>query len=144
MDLSRRDLLKVGLLGSAALYLPVQRLARAADFRSLTKLPAPYSYPFQRPPSIDLRAAVNGGTAVDTLRMTMREITVPVLGPAGKWVQTPLWVYVGPGGEINPTIHVDKGQPVRIYHKNALPATHPVHGYESWTSVHLHGSASLP
>ena len=144
MDLSRRDLLRFGLLGSAALYLPVQRLARAADFRSLTKLPAPYSYPFTRPPSIDLRAAANGGTAVDTLRMTMRQVTVPVLGPAGKWVQTPLWVYVGPNGEINPTIHVDKGQPIRVYHKNALPATHPVHGYESWTSVHLHGSASLP
>ena len=68
MDLSRRDLLRFGLLGSAALYLPVQRLARAADFRSLTKLPAPYSYPFTRPPSIDLRAAADWHALGDELR----------------------------------------------------------------------------
>jgi hypothetical protein len=91
MELSRRDLLKLGLLSSAALYLPVERLARAADFKSLTKLPTPYSYPFAKPPSIDLRAAANGGTPVTRLEMSMRQVDVGLLGPAGRWPQTPVW-----------------------------------------------------
>lgn len=28
--------------------------------------------------------------------------------------------------------------------RNELPATHPKWGYEAWTSVQLHGSASKP
>ena len=74
----------------------------------------------------------------------MRQVNAGLLGPAPTWPQTPLWAYTGPQGEINPTIHVEKGHAVEIAHTNALPATHPIHGYESWTSVHLHGSASLP
>ena len=74
--------------------------------------------------------------------MTMQQGPVPMLGPA-PWPQTNLWAYTI-NGRINPTIHVDKGQPLEIVHANRLPATHPQHGYESWTSVHLHGSASLP
>jgi spore coat protein A, manganese oxidase len=144
MELSRRDLLKLGLLGSAALYLPVERFARAKDFESLARIPRPYTLPFVRPADIDLRAAANGGEPLTSLEMTMRQVSAPVLGPAPTWPQTPLWAYTGRNGEINPTIHVDKGQPVEITHVNGLPETHPVHGYESWTSVHLHGSASLP
>jgi spore coat protein A, manganese oxidase len=61
MELSRRELVKLGLLGTAALYLPIERVARTKDFRSLAKLPTPFSYPFVKPPSIDLRASANGG-----------------------------------------------------------------------------------
>jgi FtsP/CotA-like multicopper oxidase with cupredoxin domain len=137
MELSRRDLLKIGALSGAALYLPMERLARAKDFRSLARLPRPFTYPFVRPADIDLR----GGGSLD---MRMRQVSAPLLGPAPTWPQTPLWAYTGPQGQINPTIHVEKGRPVEITHYNDLPATHPIHGYESWTSVHLHGSASLP
>jgi FtsP/CotA-like multicopper oxidase with cupredoxin domain len=144
MELSRRDMLKLGLLGGAALYLPVERLARAKDFISLAKLPKPFTASFVRPPDIDLRAAANGGTPVTRLELTMQQVGAPVLGPPPTWPQTNLWAYTGPKGELNPTIHVDKGQPIEILHVNGLPATHPQHGYESWTSVHLHGSASLP
>jgi len=143
MELSRRDLLKLGVLGTAALYLPVERLAQAGDQESLATLPAPFTRPFAKPPEIDLRATATR-PAQNGVALTMRQIRVPVLGPAGAWPQTDLWVYTGPNGEINPTIHVDRGQPVEIAHLNGLPATHPQHGYTSWTSVHLHGSASLP
>jgi FtsP/CotA-like multicopper oxidase with cupredoxin domain len=142
MELSRRDVVKLGLLGGAALYLPMERVARTKDQRSLARLPAPYTYAFSRPPEIDLRAAANGGTPVTSIRMAMQQGPVPMLGPA-PWPQTNLWAYTI-NGRINPTIHVDKGQPLEIVHANRLPATHPQHGYESWTSVHLHGSASLP
>jgi len=142
LSLSRRDVLKLGLLGSAALILPVERIARAKGVESLAKLPTPFTLPFKRPPAIDLRASANGGVAVNRLDMTMRQVNVPILGPAAP--TTPWWAYTGPNGEINPTIHVDKGQPLTVFQHNKLPATHPDHGYTALTSVHLHGSASLP
>jgi FtsP/CotA-like multicopper oxidase with cupredoxin domain len=144
MELRRRDVIKLGVLGSAALYLPVERLARAKGTASLGTLPTPFTLPFVKPPEIDLRAAANGGTPVTSLELTMRQVSAPVLGPAGAWPQTNVWAYTGPGGQVNPTIHVDKGQPIEIMQVNALPERHPQHGYESWVSVHLHGSASLP
>ena len=55
MQLSRRDLLKVGLFSSAALVLPTERIARTqlavADRMPQSKLPAPFTMPFQRPPA---------------------------------------------------------------------------------------------
>src|SRR4051812_6580410 len=135
MELSRRDVLKLGLLGSAALYLPVERLARAEGNGSLTTLPAPFTREFRRPPDIDLR----GGSPVT---LTMKPQQVDVLGPG--FPTTELWTYTGPNNEINPTIHTQKGTPVEITQVNGLPPRHPQLGYESWTSVHLHGSPSLP
>jgi spore coat protein A, manganese oxidase len=119
MELSRRDLVKLGLLGSASLYLPMERLARTKDLRSLAALPKPYVYPFVRPADLDLRAAANGGTPRSQVRMAMRQLDVPILGQPGqpgRYPTTPLWAYTGPRGEVNPTIHVDKGQPVEITH----------------------------
>ena len=50
MELSRRDLLKLGLLGSAALYLPVERVARAADFSGAWRsCPTPFTLPVLPP-----------------------------------------------------------------------------------------------
>jgi FtsP/CotA-like multicopper oxidase with cupredoxin domain len=56
--------------------------------------------------------------------------------------QTLLFGYEGsvPG----PTIKVSQGRKAVVRHCNNLPAAHPTYGYEPWTSVHLHGSASLP
>jgi spore coat protein A, manganese oxidase len=137
MELSRRDVLKLGLLGSAALYLPVERLARAEGNGSLTTLPTPFTRAFVVPPSIDLR---QGGST----QITMRSQRFQVLGPAPTWPSTELWTYVGPQGQVNPTIHVQRNRPVEITQVNRLPDRHPQLGYEAWTSVHLHGSPSLP
>jgi spore coat protein A, manganese oxidase len=142
MDLSRRDLLKLGVLASASLYLPLERFARAKDMESLTALPTPFTAAFQRPPDLDLRGSAG------RLEVTMRQVQAPILGPGRP--QTNLWAYTATDPKdqtktlINPTIHVDKGQPIEVAQVNGLPARHPVHGYESWVSVHLHGSASLP
>ncbi|HWT25254.1 MAG TPA: multicopper oxidase domain-containing protein [Solirubrobacteraceae bacterium] len=158
MELSRRDLVKLGILGGAAMYLPVERMARARDWRSdLRTPPKPYAYYFQRPPEIDLRAAANG-EAISNLRFGMQEVSVSLLGSSAP--NTKIWAYVAEHPVtkqklINPTIHVDKGQPVEFVHGNYLPpgpGAHPFvnltphadKSYPSWTSVHLHGSASLP
>jgi spore coat protein A, manganese oxidase len=137
MQLSRRDVMKLGILGGAVLYLPVERLARAKDIQSLTRLPVPFTLPFARPADIDLRS--NTG-----LELTMKEVSAQILGPAPAWPATPLWAYVGPEEQVNPTLHVQMDKPVAITHVNALPAKHPKLGHPSDTSVHLHGSASLP
>jgi FtsP/CotA-like multicopper oxidase with cupredoxin domain len=79
--------------------------------------------------------------------MVMRQHSREVLGSGSAWPKTPLWMYEGNDNgvaKLNPTIHVDQGQPIRITQVNGLPATHPKHGYTSDTSVHLHGSGSKP
>ena len=43
-----------------------------------------------------------------------------------------------------PTIKVNQRPPGEVRHRNNLPIEHPTLGYAPWTSVHLHGSASLP
>ena len=54
MTLTRRDLLKLGVLGTAALALPVERVARTkaalAGRIAPSKLPKPFSVPFVTPP----------------------------------------------------------------------------------------------
>ena len=54
MELSRRDLMKYGVLGSAALLLPIERVARTQlrvnDRMPASGLPKPYTLPFQTPP----------------------------------------------------------------------------------------------
>ena len=133
LGLSRRDVLKVSALGAAALALPFERTVRAktASKISSKKIPAPYTLPFTTPPILDGRG---GGTLTITQKMANAEIL--------PGVQTPIFGYNGiaPG----PTILARRGTPLNVTVRNELPATHPKWGYEAWTSVHLHGSASKP
>src|SRR4051812_27058728 len=146
MELRRRDVLKLGLLGPAALYRPSERYARALSDDRLTRLPTPFTRAYAPPPLIDLRASANGGQAQTALELEMRQISVPVLGPG--FPTTPLWAYVKgygtPAPMVDPTIKVDQGIPLALTQINRLPKRHPQLGYESLTSVHLHGSPSLP
>ena len=43
-----------------------------------------------------------------------------------------------------PVIHAQRNRAAVVRFRNKLPATHPTLGYESTTSVHLHGGNSLP
>jgi FtsP/CotA-like multicopper oxidase with cupredoxin domain len=150
MELSRRDLMKYGVLGSAALLLPVERLARTQlrinDRMPTSGLPKPFTLPFQTPP---VPTPVKSGN-YDFYTMHMRASSVNVLGP-GK-PNTVIWGYamtdqagnVSPATTPGPTIHVERGRRVAVRHFQSLPATHPDQLYPSTTSVHLHGSASLP
>ena len=80
----------------------------------------------------------------------MRAQKVPVLGP-GKPLTT-IWGYaigdlagnVAPATTPGPTIHVERGRRVAVRHFQDLQATHPDQLYPSTTSVHPHGSGSLP
>ena len=133
MSLSRRDMLKVSAVGAGALVLPFERVVRAKDASDIAanKVPKPYTQPFKTPPVYDM---TGGGTRT----ITQKSATVQIL----PGVNTEIFGYDGmtPG----PTIKVRKGVPVKLEVKNELPAKHPRWGYEAWTSVHLHGSASKP
>jgi spore coat protein A, manganese oxidase len=141
MELSRRDMLKIGLFSSAALMLPAERIARAQlalDNRiPAGELPEPFTLPFRIPPVLTPDYAT-ADTAYYTL--TQQQVQLPILGP-GKPATT-IWGYNGytPG----PTIMNQQGQKAVVRQINSLPKVHPDLRYNVWTSTHLHGSCSLP
>jgi spore coat protein A len=133
LSVSRRDVLKVSALGAAALALPFERVARAKTASKIAenKIPRPYTLPFKVPPVIDGR----GGGTITIAQKMQNAVILP-------GVQTPIFGYNGitPG----PTILARRGTPLNVAVSNELPDKHPNWGYEAWTSVHLHGSASKP
>jgi FtsP/CotA-like multicopper oxidase with cupredoxin domain len=136
-SLNRRELIKVSLLGAAALALPLERVVRAKSISTIPKdqLPRPFTVPFAKPPVL---APVSSDATTDYYQITQRPQTLQIL----PGYQTPVFAYNGtvPG----PTIIARKGRKTVVRQINELPPTHPALGYVPWTSTHLHGSASLP
>jgi spore coat protein A len=137
-QVSRRDVLKFSALGAAALTLPLERIVRAKTVSQIaaSKLPAPYTQPFQVPPVVD---GTKGGTVV--LEQTARKVSIL------PGFQTTIFGYglVGQGATTpGPTIHAQRGTPLTVMQVNKLPGLHPFLNYDPWTSTHLHGSASKP
>ena len=139
MELRRRELLKVGIFGSAAVLLPAERVARTklaqANRIAESRLPQPFTVPFATPPVLTpVRSA--GGT--DFYDITQRAADAAIL----PGLTTTIWGYHGvtPG----PTIVAHQGTPAVVRPRNTLPPLHPTLRYKPWTSTHLHGSASLP
>ena len=139
MELRRRELLKLGVFGSAALLLPAERVARtelALKNRIATsRLPAPFTVPLTTPPVL---APVRSTADTDFYSITQQAAAADIL----PGLKTTIWGYNGlaPG----PTIVVPQGRKTVVRQINALPAVHPTLRYTVWTSTHLHGSASLP
>ena len=139
MPLNRRDLMKVSVFAGAAAALPLERgvnaLSASASRIAESALPAPFTMPFQVPPVI---MPVRSDATTDYYRMTMQPATKEFI----PGLPTQVWGYNGivPG----PTMRVRKGRPVVVRQINSLPLQHPTLGYTPWTSVHLHGQASLP
>ena len=137
--LSRRDLLKAGVFATAAAGLPLQRVLRAAsafDSRmAASKLPRPFTRPFVVPP---VATPVRRDATTDVYRLVMQPVQTEIV----PGFTTTMFGYAGsvPG----PTIRVERDRRAVVRHVNALPQRHPTLGYEMWTSVHLHGSPSLP
>ena len=106
MQYTRRDALKVGLFGSAALALPLQRAASAKSVLDnrmpSSKLPKPFTLPFRIPPVADTgRRCTTARTATASRSRRRRLEILPGF-------QTTVWAYNGivPG----PTIMVTQGQ----------------------------------
>ena len=142
MELTRREALKLGLLGSAVLLLPLERTARAqlkeASRIPESKLPKPFQVPFSVPPVL---RPVRRDATTDYYQVSMRQSRVQILPGFGK---TTIFGYNGiaPG----PTIKARGGRDTVVRQINRLPSRVVVGelGYEPTTSVHLHGSDSRP
>jgi FtsP/CotA-like multicopper oxidase with cupredoxin domain len=107
----------------------------ASDRIAVTKFPKPFTTPLITPPVLE---PVRRSSTTDYYEISMRSNMVDIL-PGFK---TEIWGYNGiPAG---PTIRATRGRPAVVRQINNLPARHPVLGYDAWTSVHLHGSGSLP
>jgi spore coat protein A len=137
MGLTRRDMLKVGVLAGGVLLLPLERGVRAAVTNRIaeSQLPLPFTLPFALPPAA---RPVRSDDSRDLYWLTMREQAAEII----PGYQTRIWGYNGtfPG----PTFDVQRGRPIVVRQVNQLPPAHPVLGYTPYTSVHLHGAASLP
>jgi spore coat protein A len=139
MELKRRDLLKLGLFGSAALLLPAERLARTQlalkNRIPASRLPDPFTVPFTVPPVL---TPVRTDGTTDYYDLTQMQVRAEVL----PGLQTTLWGYNGlvPG----PTIMAERDRATFVRQRNQLPGVHPTLRYTPWTSTHLHGSPSLP
>jgi FtsP/CotA-like multicopper oxidase with cupredoxin domain len=131
---SRRDMLKMSLLGAAALGLPLERAARtqlAVPRLSGSQLPRPFQTAFTVPPVA--QPAYRDDTT-DYYEMTMEQDEVQIIPNLPK---TEIWGYEGitPG----PTIVAKRGRNVVVRQRNEIWSDAHEH-----TSVHLHGNASLP
>jgi spore coat protein A len=137
--MNRRELMKLGLFSSAALALPVERVARTqvalSNRIAQSELPQPFTIPFKTPPVL---APERQTQNYDYYRLVQREQAVEIL--PGK--QTHIWGYNGmtPG----PTIMNTQGRHAVVQQVNDLPDVHPTMRYNVWTSTHLHGSCSKP
>ena len=139
MALTRRDLIKAGVFAGATMSLPLSRVVSgqsALDGRMpASKLPKPFTTPFALPP---VAIPVRSDATTDYYAMHMQPTTVEIVPGY------PTLMFGYEGSVPGPTIKVDQGRKAVVRHCNTLPLTHPTYGYEPWTSVHLHGSASLP
>jgi spore coat protein A, manganese oxidase len=151
--LTRKELLKLGLLGSAALMLPLERTAKtalAAPRLTSSQVAAitPFRVPLPIPPVLqpvrsDDIAGVDPSSGIpfsgtDYYQVTMKASPAKIL-PG--YPDTMIYGYNGitPG----PTIKARQGRQAVVRQINGLPNVSQFN-YPSWTSVHLHGSASLP
>ncbi len=138
-DITRKDMLKLGLLGSAALMLPMERTARTQSAINNripeSRLPRPFEVPFAVPPVFK---PVRSDATTDYFQLTVKQAQVQILPGFPK---TTIYGYNGlaPG----PTLKVRQGRPTVVRHINRLPRV-SFANYRTWTSVHLHGSDSLP
>jgi len=146
MDLTRRDMIKLGALGAAgtagASRLPWSSVieAQVASLLAVSDTPRPFRTWFVRPPVLRPDRTARDQDGVLTDYFTVNEVArraniLPTMS-------TVIYGYNGisPG----PTIKVHRGRRAVMRVNNRLPGVHPSLGQTSTTSVHLHGSASLP
>jgi spore coat protein A, manganese oxidase len=160
MTLSRRDLLKIGALGGAAVALPLERIAQTkggVDRMRTSAMPRPFTRPFITPPAA-VRTGTTEITCFDGIKRSYpsydltQTFGVAEIMPGYK---TPVFGYNG--CLAGPTITAHHDVPIVVNQRNALhlppaapyqnakvPSPYTSNPFQRWTSTHLHGSASLP
>src|SRR3954468_1915860 len=125
MTLTRRALIKMGLLVSGAVALPLERtvtgLTSGTNRIAESALPKPFTIPFAVPP---VATPVRRSATTDFFKIALRPFQADVL-PGYKTV---MWGYNSsyPG----PTINARVGRKTVVRHLNLLPPVHPVLKYK--------------
>ena len=142
MTLTRKELLALGALGSAALLLPMERSAMTKlttpERLPESRLPEPFTVPFGVPPVL---RPVRATDDMDYYQMTMRAARRQILPGLPKTL-----IYGYNGMAPGPTMISSVGRGAVVRQINGLPRTTRLgeRSYKTTTSVHLHGSASQP
>ncbi|MGH3357100.1 MAG: multicopper oxidase family protein, partial [Nocardioidaceae bacterium] len=130
----------LGVAGAAGLPWGATLGAKSASELDESRMPLPFRARFRKPPVLRPWTSTRApdGVWVDHFRLTMREGTANIV----PGMTTTVFGYNGlaPG----PTINVRRCRRASVRIRNHLPARNPVGGDEFTTSVHLHGSGSLP
>lgn len=149
MSLSRRGVLQVGAVGGglAALgvTIPMGEAVRTADWISTSSKPRQFSRRMPIPQTLTPTVMSDEYGEFHHYEIAMRAFSGQVLDAGAP--KTPLFGYAPIGGSPSvpgPTLSVEQNTRVRLRVHNQLPPVHPTFGYPIETSVHLHGSASLP
>jgi spore coat protein A, manganese oxidase len=160
MSINRRDLIKIGAVGGAAMVLPLQHVAftsSSATRMATSALPKRFTLPFRRPPELRPNGRMDITCPDGMARSYPRYDVMQTFGVADilPGYKTPVFAYNGvtPG----PTIRVKHGQPIAVrqanllqrppaapYQNAAAPSPYTPDPWQRSTSTHLHGSASLP
>jgi spore coat protein A, manganese oxidase len=146
VDSTRRDVLRIGGLGilgaagAAALPWGATLGAKSPSTLPAGRMPRPYRAAFVRPPVMHPYKSVRDqdGQWVDHFDLVMH----PGWAHMVPGVRTRVFGYRGlvPG----PTFKVRRGRRSVVRFRNHLPDLNPIGGDNFTTSVHLHGSGSLP
>ncbi|GAB16392.1 putative multicopper oxidase [Arthrobacter globiformis NBRC 12137] len=147
---SRREVLKLGVVGAASLTGVAASGDEPTQSTSLitrsqlapANMPVPYTALFRRPPElVPYQTGFDGG---DPARPFARYALTQKLGQArfvpGLYTTVAGYNGIFPG----PTIRVPQGTRTEVRVRNALPSTALLHPGTFKTVTHLHGSASLP
>ena len=147
VEATRRDILKLGGLGvlgvAGAASLPwggASVGAKSASELAEGRMPQPFRAGFVRPPVLRpfMSRRDADGQMVDHFSITQRASRATIAPGLSSYA------YSYNGSVPGPTIKVRRGRRAVVRVRNKLPAVHPIFGQESTTSVHLHGSGSLP
>ncbi|GIL35866.1 multicopper oxidase family protein [Phycicoccus sp. DTK01] len=159
MGITRRDALKLGVVGGALAALPLERTAFGATIVNRmpkSKMVKPFTLPFVVPPVLSPTGSQEVACSDGQMRAydfyeIAQTFSVASIMPGYK---TPFFGYNGvtPG----PTIVNRRGRPIVVHQTNllhqppasapnaAVPSRYSSDPLDRWTSTHLHGSASLP
>lgn len=148
-DLHRRHVLQIAGVGAGATALgvtvPLGGSASTKDWISTAPKPARFARPLPVPAPLPPTVRTDEHGTYHHYELVERSAPLQVLD-AGAPRTTVFGYAVGsaPPTVPGPLIRAEQGVRTLLTVRNELPPVHPVYGYPSTTSVHLHGSASLP
>ena len=149
MPVSRRNFLMMAYLGAGATVagftLPMGQSVSTADWISTSAKPKRFTRPLYVPQPITPTAMSDEYGDYLFYEIHEQAAQAQILDAGAP--KTTVLGYASEGGPVTvpgPLVKVDQNTRVRMRVHNDLPDLHPTFGHELHTSVHLHGSASLP